>query len=87
MNPIPTSPAEQLAWLRDPARSLLALGQVKDQKSSLFVAYDPTRITRTLQLNMIDYVSNTPRDPITGQTKWLTVLTARQMGKSIGLER
>tara|TARA_Y100001973_G_C5203304_1_gene339484 strand:+ start:1535 stop:3199 length:1665 start_codon:yes stop_codon:yes gene_type:complete len=74
-----------LSFLKDPKRSLPALGQVHDQKSGQFVPYDPTRITNKLQTAVLDYASNTPRTA-EGQTKFLTLLTARQMGKSLACE-
>lgn len=76
------TPQQQLEWLRSPGSSLPALGYVVDQQTSQFIRYDPNRITNTLQQNILAYYDN---PPITrhGQYKWLTVLTARQMGKSL----
>ncbi len=74
-----------LSFLRAPAKSLPALGQVHDQKTGKFVQYDPTRITHTFQQTILDYMTNPPRTS-DGQTKFLTVLTARQMGKSLAAE-
>ena len=74
-----------LEWLRDPKSSLLSLGQVHDQKTGRFVKYAPERLTHTLQQGILDYASAPPRTS-SGQTKFLTVLTARQMGKSLSSE-
>jgi len=85
---LPTSiqQAQQaLATLRDPNKSLQAFGQVHDQKTSTFVPYDPSRLTKSLQQEILDYVSNPPLTKH-GQTRFLTVLTGRQMGKSLASE-
>lgn len=74
-----------LSYLQNPSVSLPALGKVHDQKTGQFMTYDPTRITEKLQVEILDYLSNTPRTT-DGQTKFLTVLTARQMGKSLTSE-
>ena len=74
-----------LNLLRDPLRSLPAFGQVHDQKTSQFMPYDPRRITKDLQVDVLPYLSNPPRTT-DGQTKFLTLLTARQMGKSLTSE-
>jgi len=79
------SPQAALKALRDPSKALPAFGQVHDQKSGKFVKYDPQRITHTLQTGILDYYSNPPMTSF-GQTKFLTVLTARQMGKSLTSE-
>ena len=78
-------PGQVLSFLRDPAKSLPTFGQVHDQKTSRFVPYDPKRITKDMQVDLLDYLSNPPqtRD---GQNKFLTILTARQMGKSLSVE-
>jgi len=76
---------QMLTFLRDPSKSLPAFGEVHDQKTSKFVKYDPTRITYNMQNEVLDYLSNTPRTQV-GQTKFLTILTARQMGKSLSVE-
>ena len=83
--PAQSQAASALAWLRDPASSLPSLGQAHDQKTGQFVQYDPKRLTHTLQQSIIAYASNPPRTA-DGQTKFLTVLTARQMGKSLTSE-
>jgi len=81
-----TAQAQQLlATLRSPAKALKAFGQVHDQKTSEFVKFDPTRITHNMQNELLDYATNTPRTA-EGQTKFLTLLTARQMGKSLTSE-
>ena len=74
-----------LGFLRSPKQVLPKLGQVHDQKSGKFVQYDPTRITSELQLAILDYATNPPRTT-DGQTKFLTILTGRQMGKSLSAE-
>jgi len=73
---------EQLEWLRDPSKSLPAMGMVHDQKTGSFIPYDPDSLTKTLQQEILSYLGDPPRTK-DGQTKWLTVLTARQMGKSL----
>ena len=79
------NPEQILDFLRNPKKSLPAFGKVHDQKTGQFVGYDPTRITDTMQTEIIDYLSDTPRTTY-GQTKFLTILTARQMGKSLSVE-
>lgn len=79
------TPAEQLLFLRSPGKSLPKLAEVLDQETSTFVKYDPTRLTHTFQTELLDYLDDTPRTDF-GQTKWLTCLTARQMGKSLAVE-
>ena len=74
-----------LGFLRSPSKSLPALGQVHDQKTGKFIQYDPYRITETMQSEILDYTTNTPRTK-DGQTRFLTLLTARQMGKSLTSE-
>jgi hypothetical protein len=73
---------EQLEWLRDPSKSLPTMGMVHDQKTGTFIPYDPDSLTKSLQQEILSYLSNPPRTK-DGQTKWLTCLTARQMGKSL----
>ena len=79
------TPQQILDFLRAPEKSLLKLGQVHDQKTSQFVPYDPTRITHNMQTEILKYFTN---PPITtdNQTRFLTLLTARQMGKSLTSE-
>lgn len=77
--------AQTLAFLRNPLKSLPALGQVHDQQTGQFLKYDPRRLTNNLQHEILSYFANPPRTP-TGQTRFLTVLTARQMGKSLTAE-
>jgi len=79
------SAAEALAALSDPALSLRAYGKVHDQASGREVAYDPFKITKTLQSTLLSYVSNPPKTEH-GQTKWLTLLGYRQGGKSLVAE-
>jgi len=79
------TPAEQLTFLRSPSKSLSRLAEVLDQETSSFVQYDPARLTNTLQQEVLAYYDSPPRTSF-GQTKWLTVLTARQMGKSLVAE-
>lgn len=76
------TPEEQLQWLRTPNKSLPALGMVHDQKTGTFIKYDPDRLTKSLQQEILGYLSNPSRTK-DGQTHWLSVLTARQMGKSL----
>jgi hypothetical protein len=77
--------ASTLAFLRDPLKSLPALGQVHDQQTGQFIKYDPFRLTGLLQYQILEYFSNPPRTD-DGQTRFLTILTARQMGKSLVAE-
>jgi len=79
------TPQDQLKWLRSPGKSLPALGRVHDQQTGQFLPYSATRLTHTLQQPVLDYLDDPPRTDI-GQTKFLTVLTARQMGKSLVVE-
>jgi len=79
------TPAEQLLFLRSPGRALPRLADVLDQETSAFIRYDPYRLTKTLQSEILAYIDDPPRTDF-GQTKWLTVLTARQMGKSLVVE-
>ena len=79
------TPQEQLKFLRSPGKSLPALAEVLDQETSTFVKYDPRRLTSTLQSEVLEYLDDTPRTDF-GQTRWLTMLTARQMGKSLVVE-
>lgn len=81
----PTQAAQILSVLRNPKLALTQFGQVHDQKTSQFVKFDPEKITYTMQNELLDYASNTPRTK-DGQTRFLTVLTARQMGKSLTAE-
>ena len=76
---------EALAALADPALSLRAYGKVHDQASGREVQFDPFKLTFTLQSTLLSYFSD---PPITahGQTKWLTLLGARQGGKSLTAE-
>ena len=80
------STAQQvLDFLRSPAQCLPKLGKVHDQKTGQFVPYDPHRITDRMQADILDYATNPPRTA-DGQTRFLTLLTARQMGKSLASE-
>jgi len=74
-----------LDFLRSPEKCLPKLGQVHDQKTSSFVPYDPKRITCNMQDEILRYASAPPRT-LDGQTKFLTILTGRQMGKSLSSE-
>lgn len=74
-----------LKTLRSPAHALAAFGEVHDQKTGRFVKYSPTAITGKLQLEVLDYMSNTPRLP-SGETVFLTLLAYRQAGKSLTTE-
>ena len=81
-----TAKAEQvLSFLQSPIKSLPAFGQVHDQRTGQFVKYDPYRLTKTLQVEILEYLSNPPLTNA-NQAKFLTVLTARQMGKSLTAE-
>lgn len=80
-----TKAQQVLDFLRDPQKSLPNLGKVHDQKTGSFVPYDPYRITNSMQAEILSYASNPPRTA-DGQTKFLTILTARQMGKSLTSE-
>ena len=80
-SPLGGNAAQVLQFLQSPAKSLPAFGQVHDQQTGRFVSYDPYRLTKTLQAEILNYMSNPPLTDA-GQTKFLTVLTARQMGKS-----
>jgi hypothetical protein len=77
--------AEQMKFLRSPGLALPRFAEVLDQETSTFVKYDPYRLTDTLQYQVLAYYDDPPRTDF-GQTKWLTVLTARQMGKSLVAE-
>tara|TARA_R110002051_G_scaffold166034_1_gene236989 strand:- start:78 stop:1667 length:1590 start_codon:yes stop_codon:yes gene_type:complete len=55
---------------------------VHDQKTGRFIKYDPKRLTENFQKDILEYTSDPPRTK-EGQTRFLTVLTARQMGKSL----
>ena len=80
-----SSAQQVLDFLRSPEQSLPKLGKVHDQKTGQFVQYDPYRITKTMQAEILAYMSNPPRTS-DGQTRFLTLLTARQMGKSLTSE-
>ena len=82
-----TNPKAQqvLSFLQSPIKSLPAFGQVHDQRTGQFVKYDPYRLTKTLQAEILEYLSNPPLTNA-NQAKFLTVLTARQMGKSLTSE-
>ena len=81
----PPNAQQVLSFLQSPVRSLPAFGQVHDQRTGQFVKYDPYRLTKTLQAEILEYLSNPPLTDA-GQAKFLTVLTARQMGKSLTAE-
>jgi hypothetical protein len=55
------------------------------QKDGNAARYDPYAITHEMQADVLEYYSDTPLTDH-GQTKWLTLLTARQMGKSLTCE-
>lgn len=74
-----------LGFLRSPSLVLPKLGQVHDQKTGQFVQYDPKRITSEMQQAILDYTTTPPRTE-DGQTRFLTILTGRQMGKSLTAE-
>lgn len=74
-----------LGFLRSPNQVLPKLGQVHDQKSGQFTQYDPYRITAKMQECILDYTTN-PLRTEDGQTRFLTILTGRQMGKSLTAE-
>jgi hypothetical protein len=76
---------EALAALADPSLSLRAYGKVHDQASGREVAFDPFKLTHTLQSTLLSYFSDPPRTEH-GQTKWLTLLGYRQGGKSLTAE-
>lgn len=79
------TPQQQLKWLRSPGQCLPKLGCVHDQQSGQFLPYRADRLTKTLQQQVLEYLDDPPRTD-TGQTRFLTVLTARQMGKSLVVE-
>ena len=81
MSTTPLQAAQLLATLKRPNLSLPAYGQVHDIKSGRFVKYDPLRIAKTLQQDVLDYHSAPPRT-LSGHTKWMTILASRQVGKS-----
>ena len=74
-----------LDFLRSPEQCLPKLGKVHDQKTGQFISYDPYRITHTMQADILTYMSNPPRTR-DDQSRFLTLLTARQMGKSLTSE-
>jgi hypothetical protein len=71
-----------IAFLRNPARSLPQYGEVHDQETGQFVKYDASRLTTTMQQDILDYYSDPPRTE-DGQVAFLSILTGRQMGKSL----
>jgi hypothetical protein len=72
---------ELQAELADPATSLRMFGQIQDIDTGGLIAYDPGRITKTLQQTVLSYCSDTPRNQ-DGQTLWLLALKFRQAGVS-----
>lgn len=65
--------------------ALPAFGFVVDQKQSKVTRYDPGALTKSLQQEILEYWRDPPRTR-DNQTRFLTVLTARQMGKSLSVE-
>jgi hypothetical protein len=68
--------------LSNPIFSLPLYGHVIDQKTQQKIAYDPLHLTYELQITMLDYIANPPRNDY-DQTYWMTVLGPRQSGKSL----
>lgn len=71
--------------LDDPAAALQRFGLIVDQDSMETVQYDPFRVTRRLQPTILSYYANPPRNQA-GYTRFLTLLAARQTGKSVTAE-
>ena len=71
-----------LNFLTTPSKSIPQYGKVHDQKTSSFVPYSPNRLTGNFQQQLLAYLDAPPRTR-DGQTRFLTALTARQMGKSL----
>jgi hypothetical protein len=63
----------------------MTLGRVMDQATGKVVPYDPYRVSHTLQSSILSYYEDPPRRD-TGETKWLTVVAPRQIGKSLCAE-
>mgnify|MGYP003647121986 FL=1 len=74
-----------LKFLTTPSKSIPQYGKVHDQKTSSFVPYSPSRLTANFQQQLLAYLDDPPRTR-DGQTRFLTALTARQMGKSLSAE-
>ena len=74
-----------LNFLTTPSKSIPQYGKVHDQKTSSFVPYSPNRLTGNFQQQLLAYLDAPPRTR-DGQTRFLTALTARQMGKSLSAE-
>ena len=75
-----------LSRIRNPLFSLPKWGRVHHQAEGIYLPFDPKAITHKMQLAMLSYYANPPRHAVTAMTLWLTVLTARQMGKSTTAE-
>ncbi len=71
--------------LNSPAWAIKNLATVASGKSQGFVPYDAQAMTVRMQEEVIEYWDSPPRD-VDGNTKWLTQLAARQMGKSLVTE-
>jgi hypothetical protein len=73
-----------LQALRNPSISLPAYGWVQDQDTQEPIPYDPSRIARSLHHIVLSYFSNPPRDA-EGRTRFMTLLSGRQVGKSLAV--
>jgi hypothetical protein len=69
----------------DPAATIQQFGLVLDQELGEPVQYDPYRITGRLQATIMAYYAAPPRTE-DGRTRFLTLLAARQTGKSLTAE-
>lgn len=72
--------------LADPRISLPRFGKVFDKKTSKKLPYDPQGLTVGMQLAILGYFADPPRDPETGQTLWENHLKSRQTGASTSTE-
>lgn len=77
---------DHLTLMRDSRISLPAYGHVMGQKEDEDLPFNPNAITRDLQNTVLEYVNDTPRDPLTNQTKFLALCGGRQNGKSLCVE-
>lgn len=73
------------AILADTPASLQKFGHIVDQETMEVTQYDPFRVTKTLQATILSYYHNPPRNEA-GYTRLLTLLAARQTGKSVTAE-
>lgn len=80
---------DDLELLRDPRRSLPVCGKVRAMSAvdgRALIPYDPKLITTRMQLDILQYIADPPRSPLTGQVLWMILLGYRQGGKSVAAE-